>query len=223
MASDAFIFNQLSGYIGWKDANFVYQGCNTNLARVMGFKDANDIKGLMDSQLSGLEDENLLQFHRANDELALSGKTVKAIHCSQQPYDGSYFYFIKKPLFNDANKIIGIIYHCQEFGHSEIFLPLKKVEPGANIHSHYYLDAHHNPYHLSARELESLFFLLRGKTARQIAQLLTLSKRTVESYVEQIRNKFGCQNKAELFNLAIRSGYLNVIPPRLLETAKNWD
>lgn len=66
MISNANILNQIPGYIGWKDVNFVYQGCNANLANIMGLSDAREIIGLTDSHLHD-EDEKLQQFHRAND------------------------------------------------------------------------------------------------------------------------------------------------------------
>lgn len=219
MMLDANIFNQLPGYIGWKDIYFKHQGCNLNLARALGLQHIEEIIGLTDSCFQP-QDENQIQFHRRNDELAVSGKIVKAIHRSTSPYDGSFFYFTKKPTLDEKNDITGVLYHCIEFDYSKFFLELQTMEK-KHIHedqipSHYYLDAHHNPYQLSPRELESLFFLLRGKTAKQIAENLRLSKRTVESYIEQIKNKFGCQNKAELLCHAVMAGYLNVIPGGLL-------
>ncbi len=51
---------------------------------------------------------------------------------------------------------------------------------------------------LSKRELEVLQHLMRGKTARQIGELLCISKRTVEHHVENIKQKACCHNKFEL-------------------------
>ncbi|MCK4870980.1 MAG: helix-turn-helix transcriptional regulator, partial [Gammaproteobacteria bacterium] len=52
--------------------------------------------------------------------------------------------------------------------------------------------------HLSDRQIECLTYLLAGYTAKEIAQILGLSFRTVESYVEIIKQKHGCPNKKEL-------------------------
>lgn len=215
------ILDQLPGYIGWKDVHFHHGGCNRNLANILGLKDANDIIGLPDEHFIP-DDEELIKFHRKNDELAISGKTVKALLQSTRPYDGSCFYSIKKPMLNKENKITGLIYHCQEFAKSEFLAELnnidKKNAPSEMVLNHYYTHVNHNPFKLSVRELESLFFLLRGKSAKHIAKALQLSKRTIESYVEQIKNKFGCHTKTELLYLAITNGYMNIIPPRFLHT-----
>ncbi len=45
---------------------------------------------------------------------------------------------------------------------------------------------------LSSREKEALSLYLQGETARSIAEKLHLSSRTVESYLENIKNKLNC-------------------------------
>jgi DNA-binding CsgD family transcriptional regulator len=64
---------------------------------------------------------------------------------------------------------------------------------------------------LSRRELECLEWLLKGRSARQIGEELNLSKRTIEEYLENIKNKLGCITKTEVFDQAIllkQMGYL---------------
>lgn len=213
------ILNQLPGYIGWKNINLTYEGCNQNLASILGLTHSQEIVGLTDAYFHP-HDPELTQFHQQNDALALKGNTVKALHRSTFPYDGSYFYFIKQSVVNAKNEITGLIYHCQQFTNLNFIVALNKIEKkhvlDENLPRYYYLDTPYNPYELSTRELETLFFLLRGKTAKKIAEIMQLSKRTVESYIEQIKNKFGCENKAELLYLATTNGYINVIPTRFL-------
>jgi hypothetical protein len=79
------ILDQLPGYIGWKDSNFRHIGCNANLSLMMCFNDPCKIYGLKDEALPGCTEE-LFHFHRNNDELALSGRTVTVIHRSIAPY-----------------------------------------------------------------------------------------------------------------------------------------
>lgn len=55
---------------------------------------------------------------------------------------------------------------------------------------------------LSEREKEVLFYISKGLFAIQIAELLHLSKRTVEHYTENIKNKLNCYSKAELIQKA---------------------
>jgi len=51
---------------------------------------------------------------------------------------------------------------------------------------------------LTKREFQVAQHILEGKTAQESAFLLGLSKRTIEYYIENIKNKFGCSRKPEL-------------------------
>lgn len=55
-----------------------------------------------------------------------------------------------------------------------------------------------NDFYFSKREQDILFHLTRGKTAREIALILGLSKRTVEHYLENTKAKTHAANKSEL-------------------------
>lgn len=56
---------------------------------------------------------------------------------------------------------------------------------------------------LSHRQLQCAELLVRGKSCKEIAESLSLSPRTVEAYLVNIRIKMSCKNKAELiFKLA---------------------
>jgi DNA-binding CsgD family transcriptional regulator len=57
--------------------------------------------------------------------------------------------------------------------------------------------------HLSKRESECLHYLVQGKTAKQTAQILSISHRTVETYIENLKLKLKCKNKAELMVKAL--------------------
>ncbi|MBI2786462.1 MAG: helix-turn-helix transcriptional regulator [Legionella longbeachae] len=216
------ILEQLPGYIGWKDSAFRHLGCNTNLSSIMSLQDPSKIWGLKDEELPGCTEE-IYHFHRTNDELALNGETVIVIHRSTTPYDGSLFYSTKKPLYDETKKIFGVIYQCQPYELNNFFSHLQKnTKPISQylLPSHYKMEIFSNPCQLSTRELESLFCLLHGMSAKQISECLGLSKRTIETYLENIKNKFGCQNKTELLIKSINAGYANHIPERFLHTNK---
>lgn len=57
--------------------------------------------------------------------------------------------------------------------------------------------------YLSKRESECAYFLLRGNTIKGIAQILTLSPRTVEHYLENVKIKLNVSNKASLIQKII--------------------
>lgn len=61
---------------------------------------------------------------------------------------------------------------------------------------------------LSPQEINCLKGLHQGKTAKEIAALLALSPRTVEFYIDNVRNKMDCSTKQELL---IQTEFLTVI------------
>ncbi len=54
---------------------------------------------------------------------------------------------------------------------------------------------------LSYREMQCLALSARGKTAKEIALILNISPRTVESYMNQIKGKVGYKYKSQLIDL----------------------
>jgi DNA-binding NarL/FixJ family response regulator len=59
---------------------------------------------------------------------------------------------------------------------------------------------------LSARETEVLRLVAKGLAARQIAERLVISHRTVESHVQNTLRKLQLHNRAQLVRYAIEQG-----------------
>ena len=57
----------------------------------------------------------------------------------------------------------------------------------------------------TARETECLYYLLEGKSAADIANILVVSPKTVESCLKRIRLRAGCRNKSELLSFVIQN------------------
>ena len=72
---------------------------------------------------------------------------------------------------------------------------------------------------ITCREAECLHYLIHGKSSSQISELLNRSVRTIEAHVQKLKIKFSCKNKVALLQKAIDSGFNNIIPDNLLETA----
>lgn len=54
-------------------------------------------------------------------------------------------------------------------------------------------------YDFTVRELECIKEFLNGKTAREIAQALHLSNRTIEHRLDNLKDKLDCNSRSELF------------------------
>ena len=58
---------------------------------------------------------------------------------------------------------------------------------------------------LTQREAEVLLWIARGKSNRDVAEILTLSPRTVNKHLEQIFTKLGVENRTSAAALAART------------------
>lgn len=65
---------------------------------------------------------------------------------------------------------------------------------------------------LSLQEIKCLQGIRMGNTANEIALNLHLSRRTIESYIENIKNKLRCSTKAELFAIAKKLADFSLLP-----------
>ena len=59
---------------------------------------------------------------------------------------------------------------------------------------------------LSAREMEIIGFVADGLTNQEIAEKLTISKRTVDNHVSNMFTKTGSKNRVALLNWAMDHG-----------------
>ena len=71
----------------------------------------------------------------------------------------------------------------------------------------YSLGEKFNGAYLSQRQAECMTCLIYGKTMRKTAERLGLSVRTVEYYVDNIREKLDCNNKCILIEGVLASDF----------------
>ncbi len=56
---------------------------------------------------------------------------------------------------------------------------------------------------VSKRQLECLQCLIDGMTTKEAARVLHLSSRTIDAYIEIIRNKLDCKNRIQLVRMLL--------------------
>lgn len=211
------LLDQLSGHIGWKDLNRHYIGANKSLLEFKGFRDIEEITGKTDEELAPSATENNRIFQE-QDLRVFNGEKLTSIHFDK---DCNEIYILDKSPLLDKNKdISGLIYHCRPYQLNDVFKKLKQFDDDVHLNpAHYALNSSHNHFDLTSRECECIFLLIRGKTAKEIGTILSLSKRTIEAYIENIKNKMDCKNKAEILVKAILNGYHSHVPARFNNTA----
>lgn len=68
---------------------------------------------------------------------------------------------------------------------------------------------------LTKREKTCLYLLALGRSSKVIADILSLSPRTVEIFIIAIKKKLGCAFKSDLINLAYDSGAMQYLKPEV--------
>jgi len=91
-----------------------------------------------------------------------------------------------------------------------------KIISSMNKFAIYIMNREHSPLPLTPRQEACVFLLIRGKTLKEIAYILGISVRTVESYIELIKHKLDCNNKGQVIEKALDAGFLHYIPEEFL-------
>ncbi len=74
-----------------------------------------------------------------------------------------------------------------------------------------YLGANHPNIYFTNREAEVMIQLLKGKTISAVAAVLSLSPRTIEFYVKNMKVKLACRTKSELIGRVFASEFVKNI------------
>jgi DNA-binding CsgD family transcriptional regulator len=173
-----------------KDSNGKYLECNNVMANIINSSP---------SIIFGLNDYDLLPnpvaaMLRTNDHEVMSTNTYKIYNESFASLDGSGQMMvatsIKIPYRNDKQKVVGIMGFA--IIHSRNALLKKAMEE----------------YDLTERQLECLYLLVKGNLMKQIASHLLISHRTVEHYLETIKQRMGCATKSQLIERALSIPYI---------------
>ncbi len=127
----------------------------------------------------------------------------------------------KKPFHNTHGGIQGVSSNCQNVTDNPLMnfatiIGNDEKRFGRCAGFCYYIAHKSAVFNLSKRQTECLYYLVRGFTAPEIATRLGLSKRTVESHLDETKHKLACNSKSELIAKAIYQGFLSILPPSVL-------
>ncbi len=215
------VLKNINGMLGWLDTNDRILGLNDNAVRLLGFQSLEKAIGKTPYDLNCPAVESVEQFLEQDHYVIRTKKPLQILDI--HPYaDGSNRIWLttKTPLLEDET-VLGTMYQCQPLNVdlisriSQILINQDRYYSKSNQRS-YNIVGKLKDYNLSPRQQECLYHLLRGKSASTIGQMLKLSKRTVESYIDEIKSKMHCDSKAELIEKSIDHGLLYCIPQNII-------
>lgn len=161
----------------------------------------------------------LSELHREffeEDQLALKTEREQQF-LGQYCYNGNDWrtiFYSKAPRYTEG-KLVGLTTIIHDIGNTPLapvsLRLLHMTNPGKKQFGYLLRDDYHE-LNLSKRQSEVLFFLIRGKTSKEIAEFLDVSQRTVETHVEYIKFKLSLETKADIIAFCVDNGYANMIP-----------
>ncbi|QBC31598.1 PAS domain-containing protein [Pandoraea sp. XY-2] len=218
-------FDTAPGCWGCKNEKSVFMYANETYANLVGIRQHRDIIGRTDFDIPCKTIECAEDFQIQDKEVMSSNRALRVF--DWHPYaDGSWqaHIFTKTPMHAQDGAIIGTIFHGEDISAFPDYralgplLQCMKGEQPRNTPSRqttYLIDSAPDDPGLTPRMREVLFFILRGWSAKMIAQVLSVSHRTIEMHVDVLRSKFGAHNRSELTDSGIALGYFNRIPESL--------
>ncbi|KTD63111.1 helix-turn-helix transcriptional regulator [Legionella shakespearei] len=203
-----------------KDTQHRYVAINKKTATMLGFDNPVDVlnSGISDGKLNCnaidlaetfvkedkdavSADEPLLtlgQFSYANNEMKLLLTEKMAIKNAENDVIG----YFSTSLDLTGTRIINLAplmesIHPENIKKGQFSMVIKQEYPDIK---------------LSIRQTECLYYLIKGCSSAEIAKLTELSKRTVECYIDHIKDKMYCISRQQVIEKAICLGYLQIIP-----------
>lgn len=194
------IINALPYCIFTKDIDLNYTACNLRFVQNTGFCDASEILGQSDFEMPWTKEQALL--YRADDLLIIKNREPKLNYLEfQQAKTGEERINLvsKWPIISADNQVIGLICIYNNMMDSHILL----TNSEAHKNRTFSIAINDGIIRFSPKETKILYYLIRGKSARDISEKLNISNRTVEGYIENIKNKMMVSKKSEIIEKII--------------------
>lgn len=197
-------FINLPFHLYWKDKKGRWLGCNDTQATNAGFNDPNDLLKQTDMDLGWVTPDCAARFTMVNEEVMADKKPKTLIeHAFVRGQNLSVTFTYKMPLVAQKRKIAGIVGLSIPLDLNNLVTTIPfELKTINNIEDT--KEREHSIDSLTARQKQCLYYLIQGMTFKQVAERLKLSPRTVEHYVDAIKNKLKCKTRYDLISTALQ-------------------
>ena len=234
--SFAALIAQLPGLVFYKNTDFIYTAASYFAANLCGFENPDQFSGRNDFELRCDAADSALEFREEDSKVMITGKHISSLQIHKFADGNIHIFLVRKaPLINSDKQIIGVCSMGSEVTNpatGQAIFNLLATGQGANKergqhNQTYTINANDHFNQLSSRESELIFYFMRGFNNKEIATLMELSPRTIESYLESIKNKFKCHTRNDLLLTCMHYGFSYIIPQSILQRCMNksvsWD
>ena len=210
----------------YKDVNSVFTHANAEYAKIVELKHPLDVVGRTAYDMPARSSECAALVHEQDNKVIKSGKPLSllGIHPDAQGKFKAYK-FLKTPLRNGSGEVDGIFVTGEDLTSETTFKLgsfLQKIPIATNgklllDNGTYLIGTDHIGIDISKREHEVLFYSLRVKRTKVIANLLDITPRTVFKHMTAIREKFEVGTTSELRDKATEMGLIHVLPQGIFD------
>ncbi|MFJ1179853.1 helix-turn-helix transcriptional regulator, partial [Yersinia enterocolitica] len=121
----------------------------------------------------------------------------------------------KFPIYNQNGKVLGAVFFGKKFNFISICDFFNSLKPSVITLTPPVDD-------FSERELDIIFYAIQKMTAKEIAEKLSLSNRTIENRLRFIYDKVGCHSLKDLIEYCHTSGLSHYVPKKVLREGVNF-
>lgn len=211
--------NKSPGLANIKDLNSRFIAFSEGLAKLAGYKSVDAAIGKTDhDNPCGLADF-AAEFIKLDKQVINNRKKMVTIDIQNYSTGWGIIMAEKIPIKNTENEITGVfsqLIDVSEIDMFKFYLKLHSFDTKwlgtSKKPACYLLTETYSPLPLTEKQENCLFYLIRGKTIKEIAKALLISPRTVECHVDAIKTKLNCYNKSAIIEKAIDMGFLFYIP-----------
>ncbi|KTD55576.1 transcriptional regulator-like protein [Legionella santicrucis] len=204
------IFEYSHSTVYIKDKNCHYQYMNNNGLKRLQLQE----KDILCMSAKALPFRMYADFYNSHDYSAMKGIVYFQLDdCITKNGEKIFALSHKLPLKDEDGKTHGIIGFTKFMNFHELISNINSkntfLAPNLKININVD-DLLKTTINLSRREMEVLYYFLQGKTTKFIAPLLHITERTVIFHLNNIKSKWGCYNKEDIYTKSIEKGFKNL-------------
>lgn len=219
------LLNSMNDYISVLDNECNFIQVNHSQINIMGYRSDIDILGKSYHQFKGVSTSVAETFLEEDKILLKKNKPLR--YLSYREYsDGKWHLLLgdKNCILDNENQVVGIFSQAKDITNDNLidfsrfmFDENEKYEKKPKNSGFDYIISHESDIGgLSKKEMVVLFYFLRGKSAREISNIICRSEKTINFHLETIKSKFNVNSKSSLIEKAIYNGFMNIIPHEIL-------
>lgn len=217
------LINQAPGLIVIKDNQSIIQACSPLLAELSGFDSPEKILGLTDFDMRCDAVAGAEQFV-LQDQYAIAHGEHLSLNIYTYADGTKVLMYGEKKAIKQNGEVVGLYNTGYDLTKSSAmanrFFSLldndgRFLSCDQQKAFSYVLSDGYEGESLTQAESLCFFYILRGKSNKEIAKILGLSFRTIDGRVESIKQKLCCGSKYQLIEYAHQKGYLSVVLKQL--------